>query len=250
MEESLLAADATPNEEAPETTAETTETTTETTEASPWYVSEGVAGEGDKPEFLQDKYKSLSDQAAAYPELAKKLGGFTGAPEEYESTMPEGLDGEFIADDPLMGGFQDWAKENQLSQEAYTGLLHMYLRNEHDTLGVSREGELAALGSNAAQRLQNISDFGRANLSEDDFNGLLAATTTAQSTAAIEALIGLTRAPKIPADDADVAVGVTHAELKERQADPRYKTDPAFRKETSKLYEQVFGNAPKKNVIG
>ncbi len=252
-EESLLAAEATPNEEsAVEGEAPAVDAAAEgATEATPWFMSEDVAGEGDAPEwFKSGKFKSVAAQAEAYKNLESKLGGFTGAPDEYESTMPDGMEGEFIEDDPLMGGFQDWAKENQLSQEAYTGLLHMYLKNEAETNGVNRETELGLLGAKAEQRLQNISDFGKANLSDEDYAGLLRATTTAESTAAIEALISMTRAPKIPTDDTDVAVGVTHAELKERQADPRYKSDPAFRKETTKLYEQLFGNAPKKTVVG
>ena len=239
-EESLLAdAESTPNEESQES------------QESTWSYAEGIGGEGDAPEWLKtDKFKSVADQAAAYKGLEGKLGGFTGAPEEYDVSMPDGVEGDFIEGDPLMASFQDWAKENQLSQEAFTGLLHMYVKNENEANGINRETELGALGDNGKQRLQNISDFGRANLSEEDYTGLLDATATAASIQAVEALIAMTRAPKIPTDDSEVNIGISHADLKERMADPRYQTSPEFRKETSKLYEQVFGGAPHKNVVG
>ena len=57
--------------------------------------------EGEKPEWLKDKYKSVEDQAKAYAELEKKFGGFTGSPEgDYEMKVPEGISGEFDMDDP------------------------------------------------------------------------------------------------------------------------------------------------------
>jgi hypothetical protein len=243
-EESLLAEDSsTPSEESTESTE------TETT-ATPWYVSEGVAGEGDKPEFLQDKYKSLSDQAAAYPELAKKFGGFTGAPDEYEMTMPDGLDGEFDNDNPLIGQIQTWAKDNQLNQDAFTSVVHMYLNNEASLAGVDRESELAALGSDAAARLNNIRDYGKANLSEEDYQGMLQATGTAAGVKMVESLIAKTRGFQIPADNSDVPTGPTHAEIKERMSDPRYASSAEFRAETSKMYEKLFGKEPQQTTIG
>ena len=241
MSESLLAdVESTPSEES----------TTETTEST-WAYAEGIAGEGDKPDWFKgDKFKSVSDQAAAYKSLESKLGGFTGAPDEYELSFPEGIEGDWIEGDPLMENFQNWAKENQLNQEAFTGLLHMYLENESKTMGSSRESELAALGKDAKARLQNIHDFGKANLSESEFEGLLVATNTAAGVQAIEALIAKTRGLGIPKDDSDTSTGVTHAEIKERMNDPRYQSDPAFRKETSRMYERLFGNEPKRDVIG
>ncbi|MCK5236092.1 MAG: hypothetical protein KAR06_03820 [Deltaproteobacteria bacterium] len=241
-EESLLAdAESTPNEESTETTAE---------EATPWYSSEGIAGEGDKPDwFNNDKYKSVADQAAAYPELASKFGGFTGAPEDYEMSMPDGIDGEVLADDPLMGEFQTWAKENNLNQDGFTNILHMFIKNEHDTMGQNRESELAAIGDNAQQRLQNINDFARANLSEDDYAGISELAVTAAGVKGLEAMIALTRAPKLP-DNSETVIGMTHSEIKERMNDPRYQSDPAFRKETSEMYVKLLGSGPQSTTIG
>ena len=239
-EESLLAdADtSTPSEES------TTETTT------PWYVSEGVEGTGDKPEFLQDKYKSLTDQAAAYPELASKFGGFTGAPDDYELSFPDGVEGEWVDEDPMMDNFKSWAKENNLNQDGFTNLLHMYVQNEFDNQGQDRESELAAIGDNAQSRLQNINDFAKANLSEEDYQGILAATTTAQGVKAIEALIQQTRGYKIPDASEHVDAGLSHSDLRAKLADPRYASDSEYRKEVDALYERKFGKEPRNTVVG
>ena len=247
-EESLLAdADvSTPDDES-------TETTTETPAETSWQYAEGLNGEGDKPEWFKDgKYKSVADQAKAYAGLESKLGGFTGAPEEYEVSMPEDIEGfEFAEGDQMMGDFQNWAKEKQLSQEGFTELLHMFVKNEYGAEGVSRESELKAIGDNAGQRLKNIDDFAKANLSEDEYEGILAATTTAAGVKAVEALIAKTRGLKIPADDGDIdAGGISHSDIKERMNDPRYQSDPAFRKETFKMYEKLFGKEPKRTTVG
>lgn len=240
-EESLLAdITSTPDNESTETT----------TEATPWYTSEGVAGEGDKPEWFKDsKYKSVSAQAEAYAGLESKLGGFTGAPDEYESSMPEGIEGELNADDPMLETFTQWAKDNQLNQEAFTSLQHMFIQNQYDTQGTNVESELAALGDNAKGRLQNISDFAKANLSEDEYEGILDATTTAAGVKAVEALIAKSRM-SIPTTPSEVDTGMSHSDIKARMSDPRYQSDPAFRAETSKLYEQRFGKEPSRTTIG
>ena len=235
-----------------ETTEETTETTatTGTTDAG-WFHAEGVAGEGDAPEWLKgDKFKSVAAQAEAYKGLESKLGGFVGAPEEYEMSMPEGVEGDFFEDNPLMDGFREIAAKSNMSQDTFTDLLHSYISNEVAMGGTSMETEMAALGDNAQNRLKSIGEWGKANMSEDNYKGLLGITTTAEGVKAVEALIAKTRTPQIPVSDvATRDTSTNHSDLKARVADPRYQTDPAFRAETQKMYQNKFGNEPKHTVI-
>ena len=242
-EDSLLA-----EAEASTPSEETTETTTET---PTWAYAEGITGEGDKPEWFKDsKYKSISAQAEAYAGLESKFGGFTGAPDEYEATMPDGIEGEFMTDDPLYQEFNSWAKENQLNQEAFTNILHMFVKNEHSNIGQNRESELSALGENAQSRLQNINDYSKANLSEEGYQGILDATVTASGVKGVEELIAKTRGLGIPNGAENVDVGMSHSDIRARMSDPRQQSDPAFQKETSKMYENMFGKEPNRTTVG
>lgn len=65
---------------------QTQNTVTETpppTNEPDWFLDDSTPGSGTRPEWLPPKYKKVSDLAKAYTEAEKRLGAFTGAPEEY-----------------------------------------------------------------------------------------------------------------------------------------------------------------------
>lgn len=173
-------------------TDEVTTETTETTEPS-YYLSEGVAGDGDAPEwFKADKYKSVADQAKAYAELsskyAEKVGSFTGAPDEYQVSV-DGI--ELSADDPLLSDVKEWAKASNLSQDGFNELVSRFAAHQVASEKAAKEAadaEIAKL-ENSQQRLTDITDYLKANLSEDEFDGLADAITTAKGIEAVEKLI-------------------------------------------------------------
>lgn len=243
MEEESLLADAdvsTPNLESTETTDAPT-------------VTEGF-------DHVLDKYKaegrsieeSNTEQAKAYKDLQSKFGGFTGSPEgDYELSFPDGVEGEWNEGDALMEGFQTWAKDNNLSQDKFTDLLHIYVANEQKMLGTDRESELSAIGDNAESRLQSISDYARANLSEENYQGILAATTTAAGVKAIEALIAQTRGLKVPTGaEETTSSGMSREEIRAQMADPRYQSDPSFRAKVAADYERLLGSGPANKTFG
>lgn len=80
-----------------------------------WYFTDGIPGLGDRPDFLETKYKSLAEQAKAYKEARSELGRLTGSvPEEYDlSEHKEWVD----PTNPHLNGFLSFAKEKRLSQE-------------------------------------------------------------------------------------------------------------------------------------
>ena len=58
-----------------------------------WYLDEGIVGQGNRPEYLEPKYKSVVEQAKAYKEARKALGAMSGAPETYDlSAFDEFID--------------------------------------------------------------------------------------------------------------------------------------------------------------
>ena len=47
-----------------------------------YFLAEGIKGVGEAPEWLDKKYKTVSDQAKGYAELSKKFGAFRGSPKD------------------------------------------------------------------------------------------------------------------------------------------------------------------------
>lgn len=211
-------------------------------EGDGWFYADGVAGDGDRPEWFQSKYGSVEEQAKAYPELAKKFGGFTGAPEgDYELSVPEGVEGDFDLDDPRLVWFNEIAKEANMSQDTFTQMLHGWVQHEIGVGQTSQEEEIKALGADAQSRLKDLGDWGQANLSEEEFGGFREIASTAQGVKTLEAMIAKTKQNGVANTNATPNPGITKEILDERIADPKYKTSASFRKETQKMFEQFYG---------
>ena len=174
-------------------TEEVTEETTEESTPS-YYLSEGVGGEGDAPEWYKaDKYKSVADQAKAYTDLESRFGSFTGAPDEYTIEAPEGI--QLAESDPLLDSVKGWAKENNLSQDGLNGLVGSFFQNQIAQDAAAQElaaAEMAKL-DNADQRVTDINDFLKANI-PDGYDEIADIVSTAKGVEAIESLIKMAAA--------------------------------------------------------
>ena len=235
--------------ESAETAEESTteETSEASTEDSPYgWVLDKYRAEGRSDE------DAGKEQGKAYAELSKKFGGFVGAPDEYEYSIPEGFEGEYDFDDPMLAEFNEIAKDGNMSQEMHQKIAHLWVNNqERLSASIDSEAELSQLGDNAGKRLAGIDEWVKANMSSDQHEDMMQTTATAANVRFIEGLIAKTRTPQIPANDADISAksGPSHSEIKARMDDPRYASDPSFRKETSKMYEQLFGNEPRHQIM-
>jgi len=223
---------------------------------------DGSGGDGDQEWFKKDKYKTVEDQAKAYSDLEKKLGEsstLTGAPEgDYELTMPEGVDGEFIEGNPSINKVLAYAKEKNLSQEHVTGLLHAFIAGEAELNQTSTDTEMKTLGDNADRRLQNLADFGTANLSTEEYEAFRGVASTAAGVQVLEAMMGLTKGHKLPnpGDFTPGQTGVTPESLKEMAAKKDenghrlMSIDPTYKAKVDKAYNDFYGSAPKQTVVG
>ena len=195
----------------------------------------------EKPEWLKEKYNTVEDQAKAYGELEKKFGGFTGAPDEdYELTVPEGINGEFDMEDPRIGWFQEVAKNSNMSQETFTQMLHGWVQQETQGMEGAREAEIEALGTNAQNRLKDLGDWGAANLKPEEYEGFKMLASTAAGVQTLEALVAKTQKNGIANVSSVAQKGINEEMLKERIADPRYQESVAFRKETEKMFNEFY----------
>ena len=230
-------------------------------DADAWYMSEGVAGEGERPEWYNaDKYKSVSDQAAAYPELAKKMGAYTGAPEEYDFALPEGVSEHLTINLEREGtkAFVDFAKEQGVSQDFMSKALEFHSEAMMEALNdymPDREAEMSVLGKDALTRVTNVSDWGQANLSEDQFDMLRSVTSTADGVQLVEALINKTRQNPTPGEIDPAANSKNADELKalryatDDNGNLKIQLDPEYKKMVDAEYEKFYGKEPRNTVV-
>ena len=142
------------------------ETTTETTTAPDAVVTDNNTEETKTITYLDGKYNSVSDMENGYKELqssySKKLGNFDGAPEAYTRNegIPEG--------DPLHTYASEWGKENQMSDKGLNEFVEGYNTQQTEQLAAYQTEQLKALGPDAKDRLQNVSDYMKANTGIDD----------------------------------------------------------------------------------
>lgn len=165
------------SEEATETapnTESTGETTAETSYMDGRFGSITALEQGlTTAEKRYEDYRSMND---------KRFGGFVGAPEE-DYTFADGFESEDNFDN-----LREWGKENGLSNEAFQQLIEM---SETDN-SAQQEAFIAeqreALGKDADARIQNVVDWGRANLGEDALSALGEMVTTAKGVEMFEAI--------------------------------------------------------------
>ena len=207
-------------------------------------VVEATAVDGERPEWLKEKYKTVEDQAKAYNDAEKKLGGFAGSPEgEYEMNVPEGVSGEFDMEDPRIEWFQNAAKESNMSQETFDQMLGGFVKMEQEANDpeAAKNIELQALGKNASARLTDLGDWGKGNLTADEYEGFKGLATTAQGVSVLEALIAKTAEGKMPTSNTVRAPSITQEALDDMIKDPKYKESKAFRAEVKQKFHDLYG---------
>jgi len=186
-------------------TAQTeTQTETSNTESPKWYFSEprddfeGVAGNGDLPEwFMADKYKSIEQQARAYKDASKRLGGFTGAPEQYE--LPPELASKNI-DEGLAGILAEVGRTHNMNNEAYTELASKYIEHQEKQQQAFQQAQLEQLGEHGKERITHVQDWINANVPQEFVPKLVNMATTADAIEAMEFFINKSKGSK-PANE-------------------------------------------------
>lgn len=228
-----------------------------------WSFAEGVTGEGDKPEWFKDsKYKTVADQAKAYTELEGRFGAFTGAPENYEVALSEQLAESGVtidADDPMIEQAMQFAKDSNMSQEGFTGLVNLYGEiqlAQAQAMEQYRAEEMKALGPTANKRIANINAWAQANMSADLIPGFEQMIQSASGVAAVERLISMTRSAPMNAGDPNHTSGASVEELqkmqfeKDENGNRRINTDPAFKARYEQMKNNVYGSAEHRIIIG
>jgi len=191
--------------------------------------------------FHADKYKTIADQARAYHFLEKKLGGFTGSPENYTLDYPENypLEMRISEEDPMFLYWCDVAKKHNLNNDLFNSLFLGTHCFETATNNNFRENELKKLGPSGDQRLENLFNWAKNNLDNQEMQALQESLQTSGGVALFEKLVGLQKSEQVPTFNGQTKT-ITEADLHARVGDPKYKTDPNFRKETTRMFETFY----------
>lgn len=208
-----------------------------------WFYDENMPGEGERPEWLKDKYKSATEQAKAYNELDKKLGTFKGAPESYDTSLPDMPDFKFEEGDPMLAEFLDLAKSSNASQEFVTKALQQYVKSQQ-FFAPDPEQELQKIGVNAKAEINQLREWASQRLTADEMQVFGSMVTTAESFHVLQKLRrASTSTPEIatPKPGAPQQHSINERQLNEMIADPRFNTDPLFRKEVEAHAQKIWG---------
>lgn len=206
----------------------------------------------EKPEGLEDKFwdkdkgqVKTEDLNKSYLELQKQFSmGKHKAPKEYDVTSLEDVED----DDELKTYFLDWAKENKPTQAAFDNLVNKFkelsvAQEEADSINI--EEETAKLGPNAQQIIEGVKKWGqglkaKGVFSDEDFEEFKVFAATANGINTINKLRKYYGEQTIPTAPVDVDGAPSNDELYELVADPKYKTDPAFRRKVEQQFARAF----------
>jgi hypothetical protein len=231
--------------------------------------SQAVADAINRPENVPEKFwnndtKSVNNDQVleSYNQLSSKFGAFTGAPEAYEFKLSDDLTAngvELSADDPLIASFSEFAKEKGINQEAANSLVNMFVEHQYAQGQVSQEDEttriaeqMGLLGDNAQQRVDNIGNWARANLTPEQVEGLSDAATTAAGVQAIEALIAKSKNSSVQPSEGNNVNQTSMADLqalqfaKDEHGNRKMSSDPEY----ARMVRQKMADAyPGENII-
>lgn len=207
---------------------------------SNWFIEDGRPGIGERPSWLNEKFKSTADLAKSYSELEKRVGT---APDEYDFSKSRYLDPDYVPFEEL----KQLAKDKRVPQEVIDKMLES-VDKYMDEFTIDNNEEINKLGSNAKDRLQTLNNWAKANLSNESYNALITNLRTAESVKAIEELRNkmMSGTPQIP--NGNTGAISNNASLEDIKLElsnnlSKYKSDPNYRKDLQSRLEVAAKNA-------
>ena len=162
-----------------------------------WNYAEGVAGDGDRPDWFKDKYTSVEAQAKAYGDLESRFGGFTGSPDEFAT--PDGFgEGEAAI---MAKTIQEIAKDSNMNQETFNKILETVATNVEgyrETFKQDQMQEAIKSIPNFENRRTALAETAQTVLTTTQFEGLNDLMSTTAGFEAIEALTASVRGTSLP----------------------------------------------------
>ena len=216
--------------------------------------------EGDRPDWLAEKFNTPEDLANAYTNLESKLGqseetirtnvmseleeefnnGRPASSGEYE--LPDSLDAEEAKDNELLNWWANEAWENGYSQEEFAKGIDMYV-NAINANQPDIEAEFENLGDNAQDRVNAVELWANANFQEEHMDAIRMLGSTAKGIEVMEILMEQLRGSQMNGQAQPAGVP-SEADLTAMMKDPRYwnpkDRDPNFIKQVDEGFSKIF----------
>jgi len=209
----------------------------------PWYLSDGLEGVGDAPEwFKKEKYKSVAEQAKAYTELEKKFGEVKGAPKDGYDFSPfedAGID----KDDPFIKHFSETFKELNLTQEGFNRVIQEFYEVQKGIVETSTAEEMEKLGSDAKQVVTKVDTWINNTFDESTAQTIKSWVSTAEDMKALQAIQAFQPKSEIPlGNSVNYTPFETYEEVKNEKVGnwQRYQDDEGYRNALSKRLQDAY----------
>ena len=148
--------------------------------APSWFVDDGVAAPGQRPDWFPEKFKNVKSAIQSLGELEKRLG--TPPVNDYDF----GEHGnDFDKEHEAIKELTAFAKEKRVPQEVFSKMLDSMSKYGSSFIP-DANAEKAKLGEKADQRIEVLNNWAKSNLSENSYNALVSGFATADTVIALE----------------------------------------------------------------
>lgn len=198
-----------------------------------------VAEQSNRPDYLQEKFKTTEEQAKAYNDLSKKFGEFKGAPEAYDLTkLPEHLNKE----SPLITKMAERFKAMNLSQEGFEAIVKDFVSVQDEFMEIKPEQIMQDLGPTGKEVIGRVGNWIK-NFSPEEQETLKSWSMSAKDIQLLDKLRASTPLSRAPTN-ADIMSSTGFETLKAVEAEKaqnwdRYRNDAAYASEISRRYQDA-----------
>lgn len=199
----------------------------------------------ERPEYLPEQFwkddaPDVENLAKSYNELRKKFSqGKHKAPEDdydIKNLVDQGLN----TDDPAVGIYKSWAKENGISQAAFEDLAAQVLQVANDDATqyeYDRQAEMQKLGERANEKVQMAERLlMKAPLTNSEREAMADSLSSADAINAFLKYHSSLTNEGIPLQPSAQSPEMTREDLEGAIADPRWQTDVGFRTKVEKQW--------------
>lgn len=221
-------------------------------------VKADVNEQGERPDYVPEQFwdpekgADLEGLAKSYAELRSKMSsGKHKAPKNGEYSREAIAEYDIPDDDPLLGEFTAFAKENGLSQDQFDSITSMYVNTMSEMFGEQEDdiqSEMQKLGPKGEKIVGSLNQWlgklgNSGTLSPEEVDAITNAATNASYISALSKIRASYGEQPIPDVNIQEGAGMTKADLDAMVADPRYGKDMHFTQSVERKFMEFFGEA-------